>query len=160
MSCAHKVDASVPAKRNKTIFFTGYDLIIKRKFKVKIYIMTSTVVYEGNLRTVCTHVKSGSVIETDAPRDNQGLAVRFSPTDMVAPALGTCMLTIMGIKARDMDVDINGIKIEVELISSNQPAGGISGLGMAVLAPAVANELAAGTGRRLRNLPFDPMSAP
>jgi len=51
-------------------------------------------------------------------------------------------------------------KIEVELISSQEPAGGISGLGMAILAPAVANALAAGTGRRLRNLPFDPMSAP
>ena len=51
-------------------------------------------------------------------------------------------------------------KIEVELIPSDEPAGGISGLGMAVLAPAVANAIAAGTGRRLRNLPFDPMSAP
>ena len=51
-------------------------------------------------------------------------------------------------------------KIEVELIQSDEPAGGISGLGMAVLAPAVANAVAAGTGRRLRNLPFDPMSAP
>jgi isoquinoline 1-oxidoreductase beta subunit len=51
-------------------------------------------------------------------------------------------------------------KIEVELIPSNHSAGGISGLGMAVLAPAVANAVAAGTGRRLRNLPFDPMSAP
>lgn len=51
-------------------------------------------------------------------------------------------------------------KIEVELIPSDDPAGGISGLGMAVLAPAVANAIAAGTGRRLRNLPFDPMSAP
>jgi isoquinoline 1-oxidoreductase beta subunit len=51
-------------------------------------------------------------------------------------------------------------KIEVEVIPSDNPAGGISGLGMAILAPAVANALAAGTGRRLRNLPFDPMSAP
>jgi isoquinoline 1-oxidoreductase beta subunit len=51
-------------------------------------------------------------------------------------------------------------KIEVELIPSSNPAGGISGLGMAVLAPSVANAVAAGTGRRLRNLPFDPMSAP
>jgi len=50
-------------------------------------------------------------------------------------------------------------KIEVEIIQSNNPPGGISGLGMAVLAPAVANAIAAGTGRRLRNLPFDPMAA-
>ena len=90
--------------------------------------MTSTVVYEGNLRTVCTHLKSGSVIETDAPLDNQGLAERFSPTDMVATALGTCMLTIMGIKARDMEVDIKGIKIEVEKIMKADPRriGGIN----------------------------------
>jgi putative redox protein len=90
--------------------------------------MTSTVVYEGNLRTVCTHVNSGSVIETDAPLDNQGLAERFSPTDMVATALGTCMLTIMGIKARDMNVDIKGIKIEVEKIMKADPRriGGIN----------------------------------
>ncbi|MCL6699110.1 molybdopterin-dependent oxidoreductase [Sphingomonas sp. NSE70-1] len=51
-------------------------------------------------------------------------------------------------------------KIEVELVPSDEPAGGVSGLGLAVLAPAVANAIAAGTGRRLRNLPFDPMSAP
>jgi isoquinoline 1-oxidoreductase beta subunit len=50
-------------------------------------------------------------------------------------------------------------KIEVEIIPSNDPPGGVSGLGMAVLAPAVANAIAAGTGRRLRNLPFDPMAA-
>jgi len=90
--------------------------------------MTSTVVYEGNLRTVCTHEKSGSVIETDAPPDNQGLGERFSPTDIVATALGSCMLTIMGIKARDMDLDIKGIKIDVEKIMKTDPRriGGIN----------------------------------
>jgi len=50
-------------------------------------------------------------------------------------------------------------RIEIELIQSNERSGGVSGLGMAVLAPAVANAVAAGTGRRLRNLPFDPMAA-
>lgn len=91
--------------------------------------MTSTVVYEGNLRTVCTHLKSGTVIETDAPLDNQGLAERFSPTDLVATALGSCMLTIMGIKARDMKVDIKGIKIEVEKIMAADPRR-ISGINL------------------------------
>lgn len=91
--------------------------------------MTSTVVYEGNLRTVCTHLKSGTVIETDAPLDNQGLAERFSPTDLVATALGSCMLTIMGIKARDMKVDIKGIKIEVEKIMDADPRR-ISGINL------------------------------
>jgi putative redox protein len=90
--------------------------------------MTSTVVYEGNLRTVCTHEKSGTVIETDAPPDNQGLGERFSPSDLVATALASCMLTIMGIKARDMELDIAGIKVEVEKIMKSEPRriGGIN----------------------------------
>jgi uncharacterized OsmC-like protein len=76
--------------------------------------MTSTVIYEGDLRTVAKHIQSGSIIETDAPLDNQGKAERFSPSDLVATALGTCMLTIMGIKARDMGVDLRGTKIEIQ----------------------------------------------
>jgi uncharacterized OsmC-like protein len=90
--------------------------------------MTSTVVYEGNLRTVCTHLKSESTIETDAPTDNQGKGERFSPSDLVATALGSCMLTIMGIKARDMEVDLSDVKIEVEKIMKSDPRriGGIN----------------------------------
>ncbi|MET0242284.1 MAG: OsmC family protein [Flavitalea sp.] len=90
--------------------------------------MTSTVVYEGNLRTVCTHLNSGNTIETDAPLDNQGKGERFSPTDLVATALGSCMLTIMGIKARDMEVDLKDVKIEVEKIMKSEPRriGGIN----------------------------------
>jgi Predicted redox protein, regulator of disulfide bond formation len=90
--------------------------------------MTSTVVYDGNLRTVCTHVRSGSEIETDAPVDNQGKGERFSPTDLMATALGSCMLTIMGQKARDMEVDIKGIQIDVEKIMKADPrrVGGIN----------------------------------
>ena len=90
--------------------------------------MTSTVVYEGNLRTVCTHLKSGSVIETDAPTDNQGKGERFSPSDLVATALASCMLTIMGIKAREMEVDLSEVKIDVEKIMKTDPRriGGIN----------------------------------
>jgi putative redox protein len=90
--------------------------------------MTSTVVYDGNLRTVCTHLRSGSEIETDAPVDNQGKGERFSPTDLMATALGSCMLTIMGQKARDMEVDIKGITIDVEKIMKADPrrVGGIN----------------------------------
>lgn len=83
--------------------------------------MTSTVIYEGELRTVATHLQSGSVIETDAPLDNQGKAERFSPTDLVATALGSCMTTIMGIKARDMDVDLRGMKISIQKIMKADP---------------------------------------
>lgn len=59
--------------------------------------MTSKIIYKGNLRTEMTHLQSGTVVETDAPTDNNGKGERFSPTDLVATALGSCMLTIMGI---------------------------------------------------------------
>ena len=90
--------------------------------------MTSSVVYEGNLRTVCMHLKSGNQIETDAPVDNQGKGERFSPTDLVATALGACMMTIMGIKSRDLEVDLTGAKIEVEKIMASDPRriGGVN----------------------------------
>src|SRR5580698_6078568 len=85
------------------------------------YTMTSTVIYEGDLRTVATHLQSGSVIETDAPLDNQGKAQRFSPSDLVATALGSCMMTIMGIKARDMQIDLRGTKIEINKVMKADP---------------------------------------
>lgn len=77
--------------------------------------------YEGNLRTVATHLQSGTVIETDAPVDNQGKGERFSPTDLVATALGNCMLTIMGIKARDMELNIEGTKVDITKIMVADP---------------------------------------
>jgi uncharacterized OsmC-like protein len=75
--------------------------------------MTSTVIYEGNLRTAASHLQSGNQIQTDAPTDNQGKGERFSPTDLVATALGSCMMTIMGIKARDMQLNLEGTKIDI-----------------------------------------------
>ncbi len=94
----------------------------------KLYKMTSTIVYDGNLRTIATHLQSGTIIETDAPLDNQGKAARFSPSDLVATSLGSCMLTIMGIKARDMNIDLVDTKIEVEKIMKSEPRriGGIN----------------------------------
>lgn len=90
--------------------------------------MTSSVVYEGNLRTVATHLRSGTQIETDAPVDNQGKGERFSPSDLVATALGSCMMTIMGMKARDLDLDLTNVKIDVEKIMKADPRriGGIN----------------------------------
>lgn len=83
--------------------------------------MTSTVEYTGQLRTTCVHLASGSPIETDAPTDNHGLGQRFSPTDLTATSLATCMITVMGIKARSMDVDLNGIRIHVTKTMSASP---------------------------------------
>jgi len=89
--------------------------------------MTSTVVYNGDLRTTCTHLKSGSSFETDAPTDNNGKGERFSPTDLMATSLATCMLTVMGIKARTMGFDLDGIKVEMLKIMKADPrrVGGI-----------------------------------
>jgi putative redox protein len=99
-----------------------------RKFRQN-YTMTSTVTYEGQLRTVCRHERSGSTFETDAPVDNNGKGERFSPSDLVATALGSCMLTIMGMRAAEMDVDLKGTKIEVEKLMKPDPRR-ISGLNL------------------------------
>jgi uncharacterized OsmC-like protein len=83
--------------------------------------MTSQIIYKGDLRSVAMHMQSGTVIETDAPTDNQGKGERFSPTDLVATALGTCMITTMGIKARTMDIDLTGTKLDVTKIMVSDP---------------------------------------
>ena len=70
--------------------------------------------YEGDLHCRATHGPSGNELSTDAPKDNQGRGESFSPTDLVATALGTCMLTIMGILARTLDIDIAGARASVE----------------------------------------------
>jgi putative redox protein len=90
--------------------------------------MTSTVIYAGELRTVATHLQSDSIFETDAPTDNQGKGERFSPSDLVATALGSCMATIMGIKARDMNMKLEGMKIEIQKIMKADPRriGGVN----------------------------------
>jgi len=84
-------------------------------------IMTSTVLYQGNLRTIATHLASGNEIVTDAPIDNHGRGEAFSPTDLVATALGSCMLTVMGIKAKDLEVDLTGAVISITKIMGTDP---------------------------------------
>lgn len=83
--------------------------------------MTSAVIYEGDLRTRMTHLQSGSLVETDAPTDNNGKGERFSPTDLVASALASCMLTIIGIAARTHGFSIDGTRCEVEKIMAANP---------------------------------------
>jgi len=75
--------------------------------------MTSKVIYQGNLRTECEHIQSGNKFITDAPVDNKGKGEAFSPTDTVATAMASCMLTIMGIKANEHNLDIKGTFAEV-----------------------------------------------
>lgn len=83
--------------------------------------MTSKVTYEGALRTRCVHLNSGNEFITDAPLDNNGKAEAFSPTDTVATALASCMFTIMGIKARSLEVNIDGAIAEVTKVMTTEP---------------------------------------
>ena len=82
---------------------------------------TFEVKYQGNLRTIATHLDSGYEISTDAPKDNHGLGETFSPTDMVCSALASCILTIMAIAVEKNDVDIKDAKAIVKKTMGNNP---------------------------------------
>jgi uncharacterized OsmC-like protein len=82
---------------------------------------TIKTIYLGQLRTENEHLQSGNKVVTDAPTDNQGKGEFFSPTDMLATALGSCILTIMGIKARDNGIDIEGTTVDVTKIMASDP---------------------------------------
>lgn len=82
---------------------------------------TIKTIYLGDLRTENEHLQSGNKIITDAPTDNQGKGEAFSPTDLLATALGNCIMTIMGIKARDNGIDIKGTEIEITKIMASGP---------------------------------------
>ena len=77
--------------------------------------------YQGNLRTTAKHLDSGSIIETDAPKDNHGLGETFSPTDMVCTALASCILTIIAIAVEKNGININGTKAMVTKTMGNNP---------------------------------------
>lgn len=83
--------------------------------------MTSTVSYEGELRTLATHLQSASTFETDAPTDNQGKGARFSPTDLIGTALAACMLTTIAIKAKDLEDKLKGTSATTEKIMTGAP---------------------------------------
>jgi len=82
---------------------------------------TSEVVYKGELRTSALHIKSGQQIITDAPIDNNGKGEAFSPTDLLATSLGTCMLTVMGIVAKRNNINIDGTKVEILKVMAENP---------------------------------------
>lgn len=83
--------------------------------------MISKVKYKGELRTEAEHLRSGKTIITDAPIDNQGKGEAFSPTDLVATALASCMMTIMGIVAERDGIKLEGTVAEVEKIMAKNP---------------------------------------
>ena len=82
-------------------------------FQPKNKLMTASVIYKGDLRCECTHVQSGTIIETDAPTDNRGKGERFSPTDTLCVALATCIITTIGIRANDMQLDLSDTRLAV-----------------------------------------------
>ena len=82
---------------------------------------TFEIKYQGNLRTIATHLDSGSEISTDAPKDNHGLGETFSPTDMVCSALASCILTIMAIAVEKNDIDIKDTIAIVKKTMGNNP---------------------------------------
>ena len=82
---------------------------------------TISTIYSGELRTIATHTFSGKEIITDAPLDNNGKAEYFSPTDLVATALGSCMLTIMGIAAQNHNFNIDGTTVKTTKIMGSNP---------------------------------------
>ena len=112
--------------------------------------MTSTVVYNVDLRTTCTHLKSGDSFETDAPTDNNGKGERFSPTDLLATSLATCMITVMGIKARTIGFDLNDVKIEVLKIMKAEPRR-VSGIDLTFHIPDTLKDIDEKTKAILKN---------
>jgi putative redox protein len=82
---------------------------------------TAETIYTGELRTKAIHCNSGISIITDAPVDNHGKGESFSPTDLLATSLGSCMLTIMGIEADKRGFDIDGTKVSITKIMSSDP---------------------------------------
>jgi putative redox protein len=91
--------------------------------------------YQGDLHCKAIHGPSGAELNTDAPIDNQGRGESFSPTDLVATALGTCMLTVMGIMARTLNLDIAGTTATVEKQMTAAPPRRIESLAVKIHVP-------------------------
>ena len=102
--------------------------------------VTIQIEYEGDLHCKAVHGPSETVLTTDAPKDNQGRGESFSPTDLVATALGTCILTVMGIAARSLDVDLAGSTATVEKEMAAAPARMIQRLTVTIHVPQAVSE--------------------
>lgn len=98
------------------------------------------ILYEGELRCMAKHGPSGTMLSTDAPVDNMGRGESFSPTDLVATALGSCMLTIMGIIAQRHELSITGTKVTVTKEMTPTLPRRIAKLGVTISVPAMLSE--------------------
>jgi len=96
------------------------------------------VEYEGDLHCRAQHAPSAAVLVTDAPVDNQGRGASFSPTDLVATGLGTCMLTVMGILAKKRGLQLDGMRVHVKKTMTSAPPRRIAELAVAITFPPAA----------------------
>lgn len=103
--------------------------------------MTSKITYLGDLRTSSVHLQSGTEILSDAPIDNHGRGEAFSPTDLIANALGSCMISIMAIKSKDLNIDLIGSTAEITKIMNPEPRK-IAKIIVVLNMPAVADQKA------------------
>ena len=92
--------------------------------------------YLGDLRVRAVHSSSGAEIITDAPVDNQGQGRSFSPTDLAAASVATCMITIIGIQAKSIPLDVAGVKVEIEKHMTKTPPRRIAQLDIKMMMPA------------------------
>jgi putative redox protein len=98
--------------------------------------VTIDIEYQDDLHCEAIHQPSGTHLTTDAPKDNMGRGESFSPTDLVATALGTCMMTLMGIAARSLNVDLTGTRVTVQKEMVATPMRRIGKLGVKITVPA------------------------
>lgn len=95
------------------------------------------IFYEGDLSTRCVNLENGEELFTDAPKDNQGKGRKFSPTDLLAVSLGSCVLTVMGIAAKKLGVDLTGTKVSVTKEMRSAPARMIGKIKIVLTSPHV-----------------------
>ena len=110
--------------------------------------VTVDVLYEGDLECTLTHGPSGDRMRTDAPVDNRGRGAHFSPTDLVGAAMGSCMLTVMGIAARDRGWDMTGATARVVKEMGSEPRRHIAKLTVDITLPGALDEKARTTLER------------
>lgn len=97
--------------------------------------MAISIEYTGDLHCVAKHGPSGEIISTDAPKDNEGKGEAFSPTDLLGAALGTCIATVMGIYARRKEIDLRGMRVEVQKEMTSDPVRRIGRLSVEIHMP-------------------------
>jgi putative redox protein len=99
--------------------------------------ITIQTLYVGGLRAISTHLRSGVELTTDAPVDNHGKGESFSPTDLLAAALGTCMITVMGIAAAKHKINIDGARLEITKLMQTEPRK-VAGIQVKIYMPELA----------------------